>query len=68
MTFNVKSKQKEPSLYTFKDGTQRQNIWVKPFSCTLVANSIAIKFDSSTSFVLVFNFVNYKIKYFKISK
>ncbi len=35
---------------------------MKPFSYTLVANSIPTKNDYSTSFVLVFSFENYTTK------
>jgi hypothetical protein len=62
MIFNAKSKNKTFFLYTLSNDIKTQNIWVKRFSCTLVANSIAIKNDFSTSIVLVFYFVDYIIK------
>ncbi len=41
---------------------KRQKIWAKPFSCTLIADSIATKNDSSTSFVFVFSTLRKKTK------
>jgi hypothetical protein len=60
--FNVKSKEKTPFLYILWNDIRRQNIWAKHFNYTLVANSIVIKNDFSTSFILVFSFVKYAIK------
>jgi len=63
IVFNLKSKEKAPSFITLSNYIKRQNIWLKPCSYTLVANSIAIKNDVFTNFVLVFSFVNYTTKY-----
>jgi hypothetical protein len=62
MIFNVKSKKNAFFIYTLSNDIKRQNISVKFFSCTLVGNSITTKNDSPTSFVFVFNFVNYTTK------
>ncbi len=42
--------------------TLETNMWVRHFSCTLVENLVVIKNDSPTSFVFVFNFVDYTTK------
>jgi hypothetical protein len=60
MYFNVKIQEKTPPYIVCEIRSWKQNIWVKSFSCILIAEiDLQLKKKILTCFVFYLNFVNY---------